>query len=147
MSSENWTDIEAVSIFLQSSNWEAEIGGLLKSQLLLIAEYLHLEVAEGTKKEVLLKVVDAVKASKEKKESELLDEPLLLDKQFQLQEKEVEKLKLQAQLQEQASKENELERAREREREQERVKEREHELEVLRLRHGWFKIGSILILL
>ena len=54
MSSENWTDIEAVPIFLQSSSWEVEIGGLSKSQLLLIAEYLDLEVVEGTKKGVLL---------------------------------------------------------------------------------------------
>ena len=110
MSSENWSDIEDVPVFLQSSNWEEKIGGLSKSQLLLISEYLNLEVVEGMKKGVLLlKIVDAVKASKERKKSELLDELLLLDKQFQLQEKEVEKLKLQAQLQEQASKENELE--------------------------------------
>ena len=96
---------------------------------MLIAECLGIEVVEGTKKGVLLlQIVNAVKASKEKKGSELLDESLLLDKQFQLQEKEVEKLKLQAQLQEQAAKENELERERERGREA-RERERERELE------------------
>ena len=76
---------------------------------MLIAEYLELHVTEGTKKCVLLlKIVNTIKASKEKKGSELLDESLLLDKQFQLQEKEVEKLRLQAQIQDQVTRENEL---------------------------------------
>ena len=70
-----------------------------------------------------------------------MDESLLLDKQYQLQEKEVEKLKLQAHIEEQVTRENELERerergreAREREREKERELEQAHELTVLRLR-------------
>ena len=88
MSSENWMDIEDVPILLQSSSWEEKIGGLSKLQLLLIAEYLNLEVVEGTKKgELLLEIVDAVKASKERKGSELLDESLLLTSSFSCKRK------------------------------------------------------------
>ena len=54
MSAVDWSDIEEVPVFLQSSNWEEKIGGLSKAQLLLIADYLEIEVVEGTKKGVLL---------------------------------------------------------------------------------------------
>ena len=99
---------------------------------------------------LLLKIVNTIKASKEKRGNELLDESSLLDKQIQLQEKEVEKLRLQAQIQYQVTRENELERRdreldREREREREarerareaREREREaHEWNVLKLKKG-----------
>ena len=129
MSYENWTDIEDVPIFLQSSSWEAEIGGLSKSQLLLIADYMGLEVVEDTKKGVLLlKVVETIKSSNVKKdESNIQDESLLLDKQFQLQELEMEKLKMQMKYHEEERKECELDRAREREREAQERKNREKE--------------------
>ena len=124
MSADNWSDIEEVPAFLQSNDWEERIGCLSKAQLMLIAEYLELHVAEGTEKHVLLlKTVNTIKASKEKRGNELLDESSLLDKQIQLQEKEVEKLRLQAQIQYQVTRENELER-RDRELEQERERER-----------------------
>ena len=118
MSAEDWADIEYVPTFLQSSRWEEKIGSLSKAQLLLIAEYLDLEIVEGTKKGVLLlKVVETIKSSKVKKdESSIQDESLLLDKQFQLQELEMEKLKLQMQIQEQ-------EKARQQKENEEREKE------------------------
>ena len=50
MSSDKWSDIEFVATFLQSSSWEEEIGNLSKAQLLLIAEYLNMDVVEATKK-------------------------------------------------------------------------------------------------
>ena len=111
MSSDKWSDIEYVATFLQSSSWEEEIGNLSKAQLLLIAEYLNMDVVEGTKKGVLpLKIVDTVKALKVKlDESAVQDESLLLDKQFQLQELEIEKLKMQMKYQEEERKERELE--------------------------------------
>ena len=151
MAEDTWTDIEEVPNFLAADNWEARIGNLAKAQLLLIAEYLDLNVTETTKKGVvLMKILDTVRASKERKGSDLHDESMLLDKQYQVQEKEVEKLKLQAQIQEQLIRDNELERARERERERERelerARERErerereleraHEITVLQLKKG-----------
>ena len=115
--------------FLAAEDWEERVGNLPKSQLMLIAEYLELHIVEGTKKGVvLMKIANAVKASKERRGSGLLDESILLDKQYQVQEKEVEKLKIQAQIQEQLVRDNELEQAREREgeaRERERERERE----------------------
>ena len=51
MSAEDWVDIEHVSTFVQSRSWEEKIGSLSKAQLLLIAEYLDMEIVEGTKKE------------------------------------------------------------------------------------------------
>ena len=109
MSAEDWSETEYVSSFLQLSNWEEKIGNLSKAQLLLIAEYLNIEVVEGTKNgALLLKVVETVKVSKGKlDESNIQDESVLLDKQLQLQEMEMEKMKLHM-------KERELERVRER---------------------------------
>ena len=137
MAEDTWTDIEEVPNFLAADNWEARIGNLAKAQLLLIAEYLGLNLTETTKKGVvLMKILDTVRASKERRSSGLLDESMLLDKQFQVQEKEVEKLKLQAQIQEQLIRDNERERA---ERELERAREREkeaHEIQVLQLKKG-----------
>ena len=93
MVDDTWSDIEEVPNFLAADDWEARIGNLAKAQLMLIAEYLELHVAEGTKKGVvLMKIVDTVKASKERRGSGLLDESILLDKQYQVQEKELEKL-------------------------------------------------------
>ena len=116
MASDLWSDIEEVPNFLAADDWEERIGNLSKAQLLLIAEYLDLPLVEGTKKGVILmKIVNAVRASQDKKGGDFLNESILLDKQFQVQEKEVEKLKLQAQIQEQLLKDNELERARDRE--------------------------------
>ena len=129
MAEDTWTDIEEVPNFLAADDWEARIGNLAKAQLLLIAEYLGLNLTESTKKGVvLMKILDTVRASKERRGSGLLDESMLLDKQYQVQEKELEKLKLQAQIQEQLIRDNELERAREREREA-RKRERERERE------------------
>ena len=106
MSAEVWSEIEYMSTFLQSSNWETKISNLTKAQLLLIAEYLNMEVAEGTKKEaLLLKVVETIKASKGKlDESSIQDESALLDRQLQLQELEMEKIKLQLKFQEEGRK-------------------------------------------
>ena len=118
MASDLWSDIEEVPNFLAADDWEERIGNLSKAQLLLIAEYLDLPLVEGTKKGVILmKIVNAVRASQDKKGGDFLNESILLDKQLQVQEKEVEKLKLQAQIQEQLLKDNELERARNREKE------------------------------
>ena len=137
MAEDTWTDIEEVPIFLAADNWEARIGNLAKAQLLLIAEYLDLNVTETTKKGVvLMKILDTVRTSKERKVSDLHDESMLLDKQYQVQEKEVEKLKLQPQIQEQLIRDNERERARERERERERELERAHEITILQLKKG-----------
>ena len=117
MSTDDWSDIEEVPAFLEASDWKERIGCLSKSQSRLIAEYLELHIAKGTKKCVLLlKIVNTVKASKGRKGSDFLNELLMLEQQVKLQEKEVEKLKIQAQMQEQAHKDNELERARETER-------------------------------
>ena len=110
MVDDTWSDIEEVPNFLAADDQEERIGNLAKAQLLLIAEYLGLHITKGTKKGVvLMKIVDTVKASKERKGSGLLDESILLDKQYQVQEKELEKLKLQAQIQEQLIRDNELE--------------------------------------
>ena len=131
MANDTWTDIEEVPNFLAAADWEDRLGNLSKSQLLLIAEFLELHIVEGSKKGVILmKVANAVKVSKERKGSEgdLMNESLLLDKQYQVQEKEVEKLKIQAQMQEQLMKVNEMER-KERELEREREREREKERE------------------
>ena len=101
MADDTWTDIEEVPNFLAADDWEARIGNLAKAQLLLIAEYLELNLTESTKKGVvLMKIVETMKAPKERKGRGLLDESILLDKQYQVQEKELEKLKLQAQIQE-----------------------------------------------
>ena len=129
MANDTWTDIEEVPNLLAAADWEDRLGNLSKSQLLLIAEFLELHIVEGSKKGVILmKVANAVKVSKERKGSEgdLMNESLLLDKQYQVQEKEVEKLRIQAQMQEQLMKENEMER-KERELEREREREREKE--------------------
>ena len=65
MSAVDWSDIEEVPAFLQSSNWEEKIGCLSKAQLLLMAEYVGLEVVEEVKKGMLLlEIVYAVRASK-----------------------------------------------------------------------------------
>ena len=130
MANDTWTDIEEVPNFLAAADWEDRLGNLSKSQLLLIAEFLELHIVEGSKKGVILmKVANAVKVSKERKGSEgdLMNESLLLDKQYQVQEKEVEKLKIQAQMQEQLMKENEMER-------KERVGKRKREGKRTRIR-------------
>ena len=64
---------------------------------MLIAEYLELHIAKGTKKCVLLlKILNTVKVLKERKASDFLNESLMLEQQVKLQEEEVEKLKIQA---------------------------------------------------
>ena len=85
MADDTWTDIEEVPNFLAADNWENRIGNLAKAQLLLIAEYLDLNVTESTKRGVvLMKIVEKMKAPKERKGSDLLDESMLLDKQYQV---------------------------------------------------------------
>ena len=63
MASDNWSDIKEVPNFLASSDWEEKLE-------ICPSLSLELHIAEGTKKGIiLLKVVNAVKATKVKKGS------------------------------------------------------------------------------
>ena len=85
MSTESWSDIEYVPSFLERSGWHDEIGDLNKEQLLLIAEFLHLELPSDIRKgSLLLQVVEAVKESKQVSSNGIVQDEKLLEGQIGL---------------------------------------------------------------